>query len=729
MNPLRFFLSGCVITPFLLLFSCSLPSDTEPAKWQVYMEIPVTEERFNARDLLPDDMVPGFELSFGNSDSSDTITLIKTDSLFYMIEQEMVTADSSILEEKLGAITLENTPVINVMFALMEGNDNGTLSGVPLPFEVPIDQSTNEPVDGVQSVLFDESSLPLEITVTNRSDDVDLHDIHISILDYENLLGQISIPLLESGLSEIKSFSVSDKTVRDSITISVQATIPEGSVVNLDDGIEVKFSLDGLAAAEAIISDTMINYSDIFTGSFGLADQIALDAIDLDDARLLCEIINPSSIQIELNGVIDNAWERDFAEEENLKSIDQLSAIKDSSSFAGNIIFDTLFQSQSSTVSSFIIPLNHMRLFPSWNADSGKSMLNYRFAIQSVSDKRHIHFNKNDTWVFKLKAQQFPFIQITGTFVDSIEESFSSGQEISFGWEADIIDSLKKNFRFQSVVMALELVPDMPPKSSLDSIRLHMDLSSNVNSNDPLIVNEKLENVIPDSMYFRNIEVTSLINEWPDKIEFDSRIVLPKQTGITLFNTKDEFGEYTNTLAIGVNINWKIRIPFAWQILDTIVTELESSSFTLDIEELDWINKIEKTRVKIDLNAFNNTNLNIIVHALGASERYKKELMSFPDSVIGSKDLENRLGDNIFCLFGQNGLEVAPRGKESNATAQLDYKGINALLSNDECIVRWFLVMPSSDPDQFMSTDYLDLKATAVVEGIGRTDSLLYWED
>ncbi|HLV31015.1 MAG TPA: hypothetical protein VKY57_05540, partial [Chitinispirillaceae bacterium] len=250
MNPLRYFLSGCVFIPFLLLFNCSLPSDTEPAKWQVYMEIPVTEERFNARDLLSDDMVPGFELSFGNSDSSDTITLIKTDTLFYMIEQEMVTADSSIQEEKLGAITLENTPVIDVMFALLEENNKDTLIGVPLPFEVPIDQSTIEPLDGVQSVIFDDSSIPLEITVTNTSDNVDLHDIRVSILDYENMLGQITVPLLESGLSEIKSFSIANKTVRDSVTISVQATIPEGSVVNLDDGIEVMFSLDGLAAAE-----------------------------------------------------------------------------------------------------------------------------------------------------------------------------------------------------------------------------------------------------------------------------------------------------------------------------------------------------------------------------------------------------------------------------------------------------------------------------------------------
>lgn len=690
------------------------------------MELPVANERFIAYDLINNGDVPGFELNFGDS----ALTLKKTDSMYYSIEKEMIAEDSSVNEEIFGPVTLNNTPVINMFISVLTSDE---LNGIPLPVDTKLNKSSTEPLDGIRSATFDENSIPLEITVKNTAASADLHNVTISVFDYDNPLGEIKLSSIKASEFKTGTINVRNKSVKDSIRVSVEATIPSGAVLNSGDGLRVMFSFDGLTSSDATICDTMINYTDSFEGCFSLSDLINLNTIDIDKARLGCTIENPAKIQFRLEGVIDDAWDLDFAKTNNLHSLNQLSVLSDSTYFAGNVINDTLYENPHnidlSSLYSFEIPLNKMRLFPSWNADSMKSVLNYTFTINSVSDGRYVHFNKNDVWKFKLITKQFPFIQIDGTFIDSIVEPFSSEHETGFDWESGITESLRKSFRFDSAKMVLNFIPDLPPQSSLDSLRLHFQLNSDITPDTPVISNLVLEKLKPDTTFYRTIDVNPVINDWPNTIGINSRVVLPKNTAIKLFNRKDSQGQYLNTLNVGMNVIWKLEIPFAWHVTDTIITELESSSFTLDSDDMDWINKIENVRAVFNLFAVNKTNVNAILHALGSSEKHSDELMAIPESYIGRPDIETLVGENVFCIFGPEGLEVKPRGDTCSATATLDNRGVDALISDEGCAVRWFLVMPSCNPDQFNNSDYLDFRATATVEGIGRADSLLYWGD
>ncbi|MDO5575539.1 MAG: hypothetical protein Q4F84_00550 [Fibrobacter sp.] len=689
------------------------------------MELPVAEERFTTYDLIDKGDVPGFELNFGDS----ALTLKKTDSLYYTIEKGLIAEDSSVNEEVFGPMILKNTPVIDMFFSVLVSDE---LEGAPLLSDFQFNSSSTKSLDGIRSATFDEESVPLEIAVKNTAKSATLNDVTISVFNYNIPLGQVKLSSINAGELKTGMIDVRNKSVRDSIHVSVDAIIPGGAVLNSGDGLRVIFSFDGLSSSDATICDTMIDYTDSFTGCFCLSDLIDLKTIDLDKARLVCAIENPAKIQFEFDGVINNAWDLDFAERNNLHSLTQLSTLQnDSIFFAGNVIHDTLYENpyniNLSSSFSFEIPLNEMRLFPTWNADSMRSVLDYVFTITAVPDKRYVHFNKNDVWRFKLKTKQFPFIQIDGTFIDSIVEPFSSEHETGFDWESGIIDSLRKAFRFDSAKMFLDLTPDLPPQSSIDSLRLDLQLNSDINPNSQVVSNIVLENLIPDTTFYRNIDINPIINDWPNTIGINSRVVLPKNTALKLFNKKNSQGQYSNTLTVGMNIIWKLQIPFAWHVTDTIITELEPSSFTLDSDDMDWINKIENVRAVFNLFAVNKTNVNAILHALGSSEKHSDELMAIPDSVIGRQDIENLIGENIFCIFGSEGLEVKPRGDTCSAIATLDNRGVDALISDEGCAVRWFLVMPFCNSDQFNNSDYLDFRATAIVEGIGRADSLLYW--
>ncbi|MBN1602971.1 MAG: hypothetical protein JW915_15285 [Chitinispirillaceae bacterium] len=726
-RAIRFLLYLGVVQSFLVC-SCSLPSDSETAKWEMYVEVPVVEKKFMAKDLLPEELSEGLKLNYGDSTGlNDTITLVKEDTLTYTMQRELISTDTSILEEKMGAVTLKNTPPIDLKFNLITA-DNSNPS-VLLPASLSVNQSQEKILDGIVSVTIDETSPPLQITITNTAALADIHNVTVTLSSGGTIVAAVTTPLISANTAQVAEVGMADKTVFTTITVSVEATIPIGSTVNAQDGLGVAFSLDNQIASDAVIVDSMITYSDLFTGNIQLADGIMLDAIDLDDATLKCEVTNPASIRVFLDAVIDDSWERTYVQNLSIESNKQLATATDSNYFTGKIIADTLFKSVAETNFSFPVSLNGMRVFPDWDADSSKSILKYQYRITSIPDGRNIHFNKDLVIIFKLIPEQFPFIRLKGTLIDPIEESFSSQQGIGFDWKASILDSLKKHFQFQEAEMTFEFKPDLPPQSTIDTLKMHVALTSNSNPSDSTILDKTIIRINADSLYSQKQIITNLLNSWPDTISFKSQVTVPDMTPLTLYNVKDSNNRYRNTLDIGVKVRWKLRIPLSWQIIGTMATELEMSSIELGLEDLEWINKLREKRVQLNLEAKNNTLINVVLHAVCASKKYSSELSAFPGNLIYIGNIEQYLGAHLFTLFGKNGLELPSRGKESTATVLLDERGLEALLADEKVQIRWFLVMPASPPDAFTSNDYLNLKASASVEGIGRTDSLMNWED
>lgn len=713
----------------LIVCTCSLPSDSETAQWQMHVEVPVIDKHFAAKDLLPKELGEGLQIVYGDSTGgSDTVSLVKEDTLTYFMKRELVSTDTSFLEEKMGAVTLTNTPPVNLKFNLTNKDIRNEIDVITLPSTQTIDQSQNKTLTGISSVTIDETSPPLQITLKNDAAQADLHNVGVTLSSGGIMIGTIAIPLLSATTAQTENVPMAGKIFFNAITVSIEATLNEGTIIHADDGLAVSFSLDNQVASDAELIDSMIIYSDTLTGTIGLADGIMLDAIDLEEARLHCEIKNPVLIRVFLDACIDDAWERDYVKSLNIDEKKQLTAITDSSHYVGKIIADTLFRSATRTNTSFPIILNRMRLFPGWNPDSSKSFLSYKYGITSIPDGRNIHYNKDFVFSFKLTPDKFPLIRIKGSLIDPIEESFSSEQNVGFGWQSSIIDSLKKHFRFNAAEIAFDFKPNLPPQSTIDTLKMHIALSTNT-SPDSTVIDKQIIKISADSLYKEGLSITNLLNSWPDSIHFSSQLIVPEMTPLILHNFKNSNNNYNNTLDVGVNVHWKLSIPLSWAILDTLVTELEMSTIEPDLEDIEFINKLQNKRIVLNLEANNNTVFNFVLYAVCGSKKFAKELNAFPAEMVYKKQALRYLGDHLFTLFGQNGLELSPRGQSGTATIQLDEKGLNAILSGEKCLVRWFLVMPASAPDAFTVNDYLDLKASASVEGVGRADSLLHWEE
>jgi hypothetical protein len=728
MKVTAFLLAICVILFTLLLSRCSLPEDIEPVRWNMHLEVPIIDEHLTIDDVVPGGSLAGLTVDFGDTAvSRDTVSITRSDSLQYTIEKQLGSTDTSEILKTFGPLSLKNTPPVDVVLGLGTDLPLDAPLEVALPAAVTLSKSQEKILDGIQQIRVDESSPMLSVVVTNLSEGAALKDVYIFLSSGADTVGIVYVPLLHALASGIVPISIAGRYIYSQMTIAATVTVTAGSVVRSVDGLRVAFSLDNQAIAEAVISDSCIDYSDMLEGTLTIADSLRIDAIDIDSALLYCEMYNPACLKLEVVGTLHNAWALDYSESLDLQQAEQLTGDLDSSAFAGEIFRDTLFRS-GDPVSGLTVPIRSMRVFPLWKPDSLKSFVSYCFKVTALPDGRTISFNKDYQFLVRLIRDQFPFIRIGGEFVKGTERSFSINRRVGFEWKPSITDSLKKSLRFESGYIHLDFVPGLPPGSYIDSLLVRTTISHEDTLYEPVVFEENLTAIEPGSHYTATLDLTDLLNAWPDSIRFDTRLIIPPCSKVTLYNSKDEFGGLASALSIDLTLHWSVDMPFSWEIADTVRTELEPTTFSFQAAELDWVKDLRNPRVKVVINADNRTNLHFILFGIGASVMYRDKLDDLPEKMVGTDKLEEYIGDHLFSLFDNDGLCLKPRGETTDEILMIDRRGIDAMLSEEKCCIRWFLIIPAGETDALMATDYLDLRATGIIDGTGNSDSLLYTE-
>ena len=718
---LRHFIATAIA---LLFLYCSLPDQVEPVEWNMHLEVPIIDRHLTLGDVVPGNSFAGLALDLGDSGvMEDTISVSRSDTLQYRIDKTIGTTDTCVVTKTAGPQTLKGAPSVEVRFSLGKDLPDHFFDGIPVPVPVQLSQQQEKDLPGIHLVTVDESSSPLLVTVINQASRADLNDIVIFIFSAADTIGSIYVPVLAAQSSSVMPLALAGRSFRNAVTVTATATIPSGSVVCRNDGLHIGFTLAGQVVAEAMITDSLIEYSDVFHGKFSLTDSMRIGSIDIDHSSFSCAITNPSSFRIAVTGILEDAWHLDRVEQQYIATEHHAGTAVDSSAFAGRLFTDTLFAAPGNAVELVSVPTVPMRVFPVWDGESGKSCINYQFRIRTLPEGRIVRFSKYDVFTVKVFPACFPFIRLSGEFTNGMDRSFFAERKVGFEWKPSITDSLKKSIRFKSVAISLDLETGLTPGSSLDSlaVRIGIDPAGNrAKTASPTIVEKMLAGIEPGVHFTTALDVTDLLNAWPDSMAFTTCFSMPPGTKLTIHSS----AEALSSIGIAMTLNWSVRMPFSWAVDDTIRTELDTTSFSLKNEQLEWVRRLRQPSVRILLNTENRTNLHFILYAIGAAAAFKTELQEFPASSVGAGDLKGRIGENLFSLFGDEGLHLKPRGTRTEAVMNLDERGIGALLDDDKCSVRWFLVIPAGKNDALLASDYLDLKVTGIIEGIGDADSL-----
>lgn len=687
------------------------------------MELPVMDEKYKVGEVIPKNLFPGLDVEFGDgSVSGDTVSVLRKGTLSASIEKQLLRIDTAEIERSIGPFVIKNIPPLNVHFSLKSILPDENVYHVPLPVPLQLRSETEKNMDGVVSLTVDSGSSPLKIFFVNNTLEANFENIMIILLDAYDTIAHIYIDEIPAQTTETVSVSLAGKSLHFPMKIQTAVTLPAGAYLRTSDTFGISFSLNRQMISEAVMKDSLFDYSNVFSGKLKIADSIRIHSVDLQSIALEAEIYCPDFMKVEIGGTIQDSWDKDFSKKYNLQSVDQLRGIADSSGVAGAFSTDTLFQTTGSACKKVRIHIPSIRLFPSWDPEKNATFLIYHFWIHSLPEGRLLRVSKNDLFKIKVYSTPFPFERANVCMIKETEFSFSHNVKVGFNWKTEVTDSLKKNMHFENVRLLLDLNSDLPSGSVLDSVLVNINMHENKKVSDCATFEKKFINVRTGTQHSAWMDVTTVFNTWPDTVTFDVKMALPKRTSLTLFNRDNWQTNFTAPCAMKMDLNWSLLVPLCWNVIDTVRVELDKTVIAIPSDNLDWIRKVQDPRVRIQMKVENHTNISFTLHGLGACGRHKEKLLSIPNTGNGIRDNTDA---DVFSLFDDEGLKIAANGEESNVELMLDKKGIDALLSQDSCLIRWFLMIPSQKTDALLATDFFTLQAKGMIEGVGDTDSLL----
>ena len=139
-----------------------------PVKWKILLEIPIANDQYYLKDQLPGDFEGGFKINFGKKQNGDTIFISKSDSIEVNIEQQLISLDTTSIEQILGEQEIQNSPSIDLLFDFTQF-DIPLPPNIEIPESVSFIQSQDADLGGIKSVSIDESSPPISFEITNKS--------------------------------------------------------------------------------------------------------------------------------------------------------------------------------------------------------------------------------------------------------------------------------------------------------------------------------------------------------------------------------------------------------------------------------------------------------------------------------------------------------------------------------------------------------------------------------
>ena len=735
----RLLLTFVVLLPMLAL-RCAMPSDPKETRWQAQVTVPIGVNEYTVGKQLKDAGFDWFEIE-GASDSSDpddTLALSVRDSVTMELDRKLLDLDSTSLEKTIGPIKIQNSTLVDAPMSLPF---SGQLAA---DFSAPFSVTSAQTIKNLYYVLFDSACPLLPVTVKNTCHGPTMNSLTVWIADNGVEVTKGFIASLPSGDSVVVLMPIAGKSLDSSIVIGVSGTISgSGGTITANEGIDVSFLLDNMLVGSAAVLDSLLLLTQNYEQVFSLSDSFTIDYVDFDTCIINYHIGSTTPISLKVTGEMLDLWDVSFCKESGIDErslIAQKTAPSDSSDpvrYRGKILCDTLGKSGLMEQTG-VFTFGPARFFASRDSLTGKSQGSFRFFPAVIASGKKVTLNKNDRFEADIKPIRFPFVTLKGTFQYSLCETGDPASfKTSLPWKRSICDSLRHKLEFISVKAPVRICLNISDSTRIDSALLRLSIVDPSSPDaSPIASTIAMQNLSNQNIQTGNIDLTKLLNGFPDSLVISCGASIPAGTKLFLSNERDlQTGAYRNNLKLGAKVNVSMRLPLDWKLTDTAKVVLEDSKFSIDstLKNFDIMRDME---IGLLLRIGNQTNFAGTLYAIAATDADGSALLALPEDQVGPEICASDAGRNFINLLGNSGLIIPEHrtittasGCDSASYAEntiiVGPASADRIITAKEMFIRWKLVLPQKESDALKNGDKITIASSLHIKGTMTAHTLM----
>jgi hypothetical protein len=181
--------------------------------------------------------------------------------------------------------------------------------------------------------------------------------------------------------------------------------------------------------------------------------------------------------------------------------------------------------------------LSGYRMFPEWNPTTKKSVtkVDYNFSVGLFG--RRVTLNAGDSLGFVIRTTAFKFNEMYGIATEQYKRTgMASAVSVQYPWPVAVIDSLRGKLVSNQVLAKFLTRLTVPQGATIDTMHVFHTISSATDFTVSVADSEVFLHVSRDSVYTRFVDITKVMNNYPNSVKVKIGTTIPVQTRIIMEN-------------------------------------------------------------------------------------------------------------------------------------------------------------------------------------------------
>jgi hypothetical protein len=723
----------------LLGVFCSNPTK-ENLRWRTEIELPVSNASFvlgqqfqnlfeGVKDLKDFSMrgIDSFTVdSVSDPKHPHCVAFSKTNRDTISFVQKQDTLGSKTYQVTIGAIPLSSMgdKTVRVGFGAA-----GTVSS-----EVNQSATSAIALPKIRLVVVDSdpANARLRIRIVNATT-ATIDNVVITLTNVLPAVAGLSIGRLVSAAVVDTVFIIPGRTIDSTLQIQVSGTPKTGGVIAVGSGFDISFSLSRLKASYAIVMDSLLAIADTFANQYKITDSVNISYADIDNGFFNYMVDNRSGVDIYVSAEHHDLWITPACVRKSVVSDTNLSRLANSSDsfnyYSGVVIDGDRHVGPRQNKRFARLNLSGNRMFPKWIDSHSVTQVDYiiRTEPRGVWDT----VTSSDELIFVIQPTAMNYKQMSGVLVKDFDKtSDTQSVEVPFPWPKGNQDSLRGNFVLQRVLANMTLNLALPDSAFLDSLKVNFKVLAPKFPDSVVDTNVMIGVIKNDTTYKRTLNITRVVNNFPDSVKIVSRVKVPAGTRIRSINDMNIFDKSMGSMTVKAFVNYRLNAMFDWAVTDTTTMDLGADTFTIEEKGVRAFRRMQDRLFDFRVGVTNYSNVNIRLFALFAPDSSRTKL--YVDSL--SLNLVNKLVSDtsglaekvgFVNLLGNQGLSIPHRDSVKENSIELNDWQMDRILSTNKGSMRWILRFMKSNRDSMTNVDNIKINSWMHLEGVNNMDSVM----